>query len=148
MIGNNSEVKKINDVFDITKQCYFFIKVKNETGKFKSRIKEDKTIINNNSLLILKKEIEDIKKNVEDEIEGKQINILSNYYNSLLNLKEINKEKSCYAQNIKEIIDNYRGEKCITLKHIQQEYLLRYHKRLSLMTISRILRRHLKIHFR
>ena len=145
-IGDN--IKKIENVFDICKDSYFFIQVKNEVEKFKSNLIKNKINYNNDSLICLKKEISDITKNEDNKKEDNKINILSAFYDSINNIKEIDKEKSVYAQNIKIIFDNYNSEKCITLKYIQKEYEFRYHKHLSLMTISRILRRHLKFHFR
>ena len=63
-------------------------------------------------------------------------------------MKEMPKQNTIYAKNIKEILKGYNGEKKISLKIIQLLYQSKYHKHLSLMTISRILKNHLNMHFR
>lgn len=144
----DDNIKKIDNVFDISKDSYFFIQVKNEVENFKSNIIKNKIIVNNDFIISLKKEISNIKINEDTQLEESKINILSNFYDSIDNIRESNKANSVYAQNIKAIFENYNSEKSITLKYIQQEYELRYHKHLSRMTISRILRKHLNYHFR
>ena len=49
----------------------------------------------------MKKEISDITKNEDNKKEDNKINILSAFYDSINNIKEIDKEKSVYTQNIK-----------------------------------------------
>ena len=85
---------------------------------------------------------------IRNEIISQEINILPKYYTAFENLKEINFEKSSYAQNIKYIFEKYDGKKFITLKYIQREYEIKYNKKISLMTISRVLKKHLKFHHR
>lgn len=76
-----------------------------------------------------------------------KIAILEKFYKSLDNYFEIKKNNSEFAVNVKNILDDFGNER-ITLKLIQEEYLSRYQKKLSLMTISRILRFHLNYHYR
>ena len=49
---------------------------------------------------------------------------------------------------IKKIIDNYKGQKILNLKIISEQYEKDYSKKISIMTVSRILRNHLNLHFR
>lgn len=58
------------------------------------------------------------------------------------------KENSIYAKKIKQIIDEYKGPKTITLKYIKDKYKELYEEKISLITISRILRFHLRFRYR
>ena len=136
-LGDN---KEINDVFNITRNSYFFIQVKNDYNDFKEKIKKNNYIIDKNLISTLIEEVIDIKSKIRNETISQEINILPKYYTALENLKEINLEKSSYAQNIKYIFEKYDGKKCITLKYIQKEYEIKYNKKISLMTISWVLK--------
>jgi transposase len=145
---NFESQKEIFKVFDIGKNTFFFIQVKNQVEIFREKIMFDIIIPNNNHIKILKEEVNLISLEINNEEDLNEISITTKFYNSLSSLNEISKENSVYAKNIKEILMDYHGEKIISLKYIQLQYLSKFKQHLSLMTISRILRYHLKMHFR
>lgn len=146
--NNINGIKEVFDVNEISKDSYFCILVKNNVKKIKNLIKSTNYIPNDLHVKLLKEKINEQQDLEKNENGQKDILILSNFYKVLSNLKEINKENSGYAKKIKEILNAKKGKKVISLKYIQNQYKLKYKKYISLMTISRILRHHLKMHFR
>lgn len=142
---NNS--KQIFNIFDINDDCYFNIQVKNQINNLINEIKNENfpkdTYIN-----ILSDEIEKIKNEIKELDNSNFLEILPFFYNKLINLKEISRAESEYGLKIKKIYDEYNGKKTITLKYIKNKYKELYSKDISIMTISRIMRFHLGIHYR
>ena len=56
-LGDN---KEINDVFNITRNSYFFIQVKNNYNDFKEKINKKNNIIDKNLISTLIEEVRDI----------------------------------------------------------------------------------------
>ena len=107
-----------------------------------------KKIPNNSHINIINEEINKIKNSIElNDFYGEEL-ILENFYDRLVNLEEMTKTKTEYSTKIKYILDNYKCKKAITIKYIQNQYKELYNDNISLMTISRILRYHLKIFYR
>jgi len=145
---NKTKTNEINNIYDISKETYFFIQVKTQIEKFVSGIDKNKIIPDINYINIIKEELNEMKTRLKNNYIDNNIEIKKEFYDALINLKEKNKENSYYAKRIKEIYDDYKGEKKITLKNIQIQYQQKNNQYISLMTISRILRNHLKIHYR
>jgi len=80
----------------------------------------------------------------------KIINILPHFKEHLENMKLFDRTKTEYAKKIGNIIQEERSNhnKAITLSRIQMQYKTIYKKEISLVTISRILKNHLSLHFR
>ena len=141
-------LKKVNDVFNISHDVYFFIQVNKHIYNIQKELKENINFINQNFVDILKKEIQLVKLSVESENNDNKIMVLPQFYNQLINLKEIPKDKSKYAIKIKKILSEYKGIKTITLKIIQEKYKALFNEKISLMTISRVLKNYLGYHYR
>ena len=146
--NNKTKANEINNIFDISKETYFFIQVKTQIEKLVSGIDKNKIIPDINYINIIKEELNEMKTRLKNNCADNDIEIKREFYDALINLKEMNKENSYYAKKIKEIYDEYKGEKKITLRNIQIQYKQKNNQYISLMTISRILRNHLKIHYR
>ena len=97
---------------------------------------------------ILSEEIQKIKESDKVNKDNNFINVIKIYANRIKELVEIKQINSENADRIKEIVDNYCGQKRITLKMISLEYSKKYSKTISTMTISRILRNNLNMRFR
>jgi transposase len=137
-----------NNIFEISKEKICFIQLKNQISHFISRINKKLLIPDLNHANILKNEIKEIKILSDKNSKDKDIAIKQEFYERIINLKEMDKENTIYAKRIKEIFDEYIGEKKITLKYIQIKYNSKYNQNISLITISRILRYHLNIRFK
>ena len=145
---NEENPKEIFEVTEIVENSYFFIQVSHNVEKFKKKIISDKIIPDPSHIDILNSEINFCNTKNKNNIALKSVDILKNFYENFMKMKEMPKHNTIYANNIKEILKGYNGEKKITLKIIQSLYQSKYHKHLSLMTISRILKNHLNMHFR
>ena len=143
----NKEIKEISNILDISKECFFFIQVSKQLENIKKGY-DEKIIPDDNHISILNEEIQRLENIIKlDEVKD-NIQILPSFYDRLINLKEMDKSKSDYSLKIKKILDEYKGEKNITLNNIKNIYQENYNSNLSIMTISRVLRYHLDIHYR
>lgn len=145
---NIKEIKEVFEVNEISKNTYFCIQVKNNVKNIKNLIKNKNFIPNDSHIKLLKEKIHEQQNLENEENDQNDILILSNFCKVLNNLKESDKEKTEYAKKIKEILKEKKDKKVTSLKYIQSQYKSKYKKKISLMTISRILRHHLKMHFR
>ena len=145
---NNDELKEITNINKISKHSYFIIEVKKSFTEIKNLIVSEGYIPKDSHIQLFKTKINEIIIFEGDENETKNIEIIPYFYRKLNNLKECPKENSEYAQRIKSILSTKKGKKVITLKYIQNQYKIIYKKNISLITISRVLRFHLKMHFR
>ena len=104
--------------------------------------------ITNEDIEYIKKEILEQSNQISETGKEDSTEMLPFFYEMFKNLKEIPRNQSNNAIRIKRIIENYNGEKRLTLKMISLIYEKEYSKRISLMSVSRILRNNLKIHYR
>lgn len=125
----------------------FFIQVSKQLENIKKGY-DEKIIPDDNHIFILNEEIQRLENIIKlDEVKD-NIQILPSFYDRLINLKEMDKSKSDYSLKIKKILDEHKGEKIITLNNIKNIYQENYNSNLSIMTISRVLKYHLDIHYR
>ena len=113
---------------------------------------------NQNSLKISTQEINFLKELIgkyKNEIEAdssdtnnKTILINPLFKKSLDKFSEVKEIKTNYGKNVLEVIEKLKtNNNKINLKNIQMKYNELYNKRMSLMTFSRILRKHLNIRY-
>ena len=81
-------------------------------------------------------------------INNKTIDIIPEFKEHIFEMEKIDRTKTSYAQKIRAILETERkkNDQAITLKKIQKSYENDY-KKISLTTISRILRNHMKLHY-
>ena len=144
--SNHVQIKNFNTSNFTTNNSFFvpLIKYKN----FLKNINPQKDLIDENDLMInLKKKINAISENINNQTFSNNITLSNEFYNAFKSLNEIKKDESSLAKNIKQIIDNNKGKR-LTLKFIANEYQNTFNINLSLMTISRVMRNHLGYHYR
>ena len=133
--------------FNYNKNQSFFIIITKYTQIIK-KLNDIKSLIpDKNSLKILSDKIKNIKDSIKELEQDKNILMERKFAEHLNNFEELNKSDSIYGINIQSIL-NENENKRITLKIIYDEYWKKFHKRISSMTISRVLRYHLKYHYR
>lgn len=104
--------------------------------------------IKDEEIAIIKKEIE--KCNQEKKVNENKISIeiLPEFFQSINEIKKFELGNSDYALKIKYILDSLQKKKLnITLKKISKEYLSLYGNTISISTVSRILKNHLKMNY-
>lgn len=104
--------------------------------------------IKDEEIAIIKKEIE--KCNQEKKVNENKISIeiLPEFFLSINEIKKFELGNSDYALKIKYILDSLQKKKLnITLKKISKEYLSLYGNTISISTVSRILKNHLKMNY-
>lgn len=81
---------------------------------------------------------------------SKIIEILPSFKMHIQKMTKFDTSQTLYAKRISNIIKNERQKfnKAITLKKIQNKYIIEYKEKISLTTISRVLRNHLDLHFK
>lgn len=106
-------------------------------------IKPNKTEIN-----IIKNEIELCKNVNVKNLNPKVILVNQEFYSSIKTMKKNNLQNSDYGKEIKFILDYLKNKKDrITLKKISEKYYYFYKKKISICTVSRVLKNHLNIRF-
>lgn len=144
----STNTREIFNVSDICENSFFFLQVNKNVNEFYNNVILDKKIPNQEHINILKEEFHNVELEIlEDNKEEKLIKILPDFYMAIDGLKEIPKENSLYAKRIKSILIQYSDKKVITLKIIKMKYEIIYKEKISLITISRILRFHLGLHY-
>ena len=140
-INISNFTKNVSFYFDVTK-IYPLIKGIEDISKIN---------ITKEEISILEKKIKEIsERTISANVKNKTINILTEFKNHIENLKEVDTTQTIYAQRIKNIIEQERknSNKTISLKKIQTIYNSKYSPKRSLATISRIMKRHLHLHFK
>jgi len=140
-INISNFTKNVSFYFDVTK-IYPLIKGIEDISKIN---------ITKEEISILEKKIKEISERTKSaNVKNKTINILTEFKNHIENLKEVDTTQTIYAQRIKNIIEQERknSNKTISLKKIQTIYNSKYSPKRSLATISRIMKRHLHLHFK
>lgn len=144
---NNLILDEIFNVFNISQNNYFNIQIIKQLDNLKQALK-NKKFPSNIDLNILNNEINNINKEITYSEKINQLEILPEFYSKLINLKEMDKSKSFYATRIKRIMEEYNLEKSISLSYIKNKYKELFNQDISIMTISRVLRFHLGMHYR
>lgn len=146
-LGDNNSLKEIFNVFNISENTFFNIKMTQQINNLKESLKLN-SIPNNNDINTLNNEINNIIREIKFSEDKNNLQVLPQFYTKLQNLKEIDKGNSLYALRVKRIIEEYNSEKSISLSYIKNKYKVLFGKDISLMTVSRILRFHLGLHYR
>ena len=135
------------DPINFKKEDNFFIKVTqiNDIIKNISNIEDLKP--NEKKIKILKEKINIIKSEQNLNESERSLKIIDEFAEKFNNYKELKRDTSNYGNNIKKILSDINGTRK-SLKEIQKKYLLLFKQKISLMTISRILRYHLNLHYR
>ena len=144
----NLKDEKNCNILNFKKSSTFFFKLTNLNSILTDISNINDIYPSDNDINIIKKEIQKIKESDELNNINKVISVLKIYSDRIKDLIEVKQKNSEMANKIKEIIDNYDGEKRITLKMISMEYFRKFSKSISKMTISRILRNNLNMRFR
>lgn len=102
----------------------------------------------NNEITILQKEIEDCFEDNRPNKDFKVIKIHQTFYQMFKNMKQNDLRYTEYGQKITFIINYLKQQnETITLKKIMEKYITFYNKKISVSTISRILKNHLNIRY-
>ena len=141
-------IKKNLNILNILDNESFFIRLTNPKNIIKGI--KDLNILKpeNDEMNILKNEILKLSILTEDLKDDNYIKIIPLFFDHLTNLNELFPINSDCAIKIKKIIDEYNGNKNLTLKMISKIYEEKYSKKISLTQIRRILKNHLKMHYR
>lgn len=127
----------------------FYFKLTNINNTLKQIAKKSEIKFNQNDINSLNDElicINNLINRNDDELE--KINSIPEFYNGLKNSIQLKKQKSEKAIKIEKIINNYSGSKRLTLKMISLLYLEEYSAKIDKMTVSRILKKELDLHYR
>ena len=125
----------------------FFIPLTNYKAFIKN-IDPQKDLINGSELItVLENKLNKVSEIISNQSSENSINIAKEFYSAFISLKELKKANSNISKNISQIISNYSGKR-LTLKLIAEEYEKTHNRRLSLMTLSRVMRYHLDFHYR
>ena len=144
----NLKDEKNCNILNFKKSSTFFFKLTNLNSILTDISNINDIYPSDNDINIIKKEIQKIKESDELNNINKVISVLKIYSDRIKDLIEVKQKNSEMANKIKEIIDNYDGEKRITLKMISMEYFRKFGESISKMTVSRILRNNLNMRFR
>lgn len=148
MQNKKSDCKKIENpsIFHLKETCFLRL------NKLKVILKKIKPLqelkITDEDIYYIKKEILELSNLISVKDNEDLAEILPLFYVMFKNLKEVPRNESNNAIRIKRILDDYSGDKRLTLKMIALIYEKEYSKQISLMSVSRILRNNLKIHYR
>ena len=148
------KINKTNKDFNITnftKKDSFYFDVTKIYPLIKGIDNASEINVTEDEFLILKNKIKELsEKIISAGRKNQTINILTEFKNHLDNLKEVDSSQTIYAKRIKNIIEQERknSNKAISLKKIQTIYNSKYSPKRSLTTISRIMKRHLHLHFK
>ena len=148
MQNKSSDYKnnKNPSIFQLKETCFLRL------NKLKGILKKIKSLeelnITNKDIECIKKEILEQSNQISETDKEDSTEMLPFFYEMFKNLKEIPRNESNNAIRIKRIIEDYSGDKRLTLKMIALIYEKEYSKKISLMSVSRILRNNLKIHYR
>lgn len=96
----------------------------------------------------IEKEINECVNKYQNKNNIKSINIMPNFYKIFKDMKKIDTKNSEYGKNIKFIIDILKkNNEIITLKKIAEKYNQLFNIKISITTVSRVLKRHLNIRY-
>jgi len=144
---NANEKDKIS-ILNFMKENSFFFRLTNLNSILNNMSNIKELNPTDKDINIIKNEIQQIKESDKINTDNKVIDVLQIFYDRIKDLIEVKQTNSKKANEIKEIVDNYVGQKRLTLKMISLEYYKKYSKTISRMTISRILRNNLNMRFR
>jgi len=144
---NANEKDKIS-ILNFMKENSFFFRLTNLNSILNNMSNIKELNPTDQDINIIKNEIQQIKESDKINTDNKVIDVLQIFYDRIKDLIEVKQTNSKKANEIKEIVDNYVGQKRLTLKMISLEYYKKYSKTISRMTISRILRNNLNMRFR
>ena len=136
------------NLFGFKPTASFFIQLTNSIEKLKKLKDLNKLKLQTNEINIFKDEIYIISELIKSQSTAKYIGLLPFFYNKIINMKEIKKGNTKYAERIKKIFEEYDGTKKLTLKAINLKYQNLYNEKISNMTISRVLKNQLNMHYR
>jgi transposase len=127
--------------FDVTK---IYPCIENLNDKLELRINNEELNKLNEVIMIMRNKLNLAKSN------NNLIEIIPEFKTHFQEMKIIDRSDTPYAKKIKAIIEEERKQsnKAISLFKIQKRYKEMYNIDISLSTISRVLRRHLNLHFR
>ena len=143
--------KNTINIINFQKDSSFFFDITNIYPCIENIQDTSNLIINSYETKILNDKINEIRLILnQKKIKYKQIPILDEFKKHLAKMKSFYSSKSVYASRIGEIISSEKTKtnKVITLKKIKKIYNEKYYKSISVSTISRVLKRHLGLHFR
>ena len=139
------------NIVNFTKESTFFFDITKIYPCIDNIVNKSDFIINENEIKILRKKISDIRTNLISKlIKYKEISILNEFKEHLDKIETCDSTKSKYATRINSIIfeQKNKSNKVIILSKIKNIYSKKYKKEISLSTISRIMRKHLRLNFR
>ena len=104
--------------------------------------------INIEEINLLKEQIDECNSIKSKNSKSVVIEISPEFFDFFTKIKKYDLTKSEYSIKIKAILNDLKNSnKNVTLKQIAKDYEKKYHKKISLSTVSRILKIHLKIRY-
>ena len=146
-----NEDKSIINVLNFEKDSSFFFDITKIYPCLLNIKDYSSLIIDSNEVKLLSNKINEIRLSLNQrKIKYKEIPILDEFKKHLDEMQHFDNSKSTYAKRIKNIISSEKTKtnKVITLTKIRNIYIDKYKKNISLSTISRVMRRHLGLHFK
>ena len=98
-------------------------------------------------ILIINKEINEsisFKNNIKGD---KKIDVLPEFYENYQSMILMNKTNSSYAKKIKSIINEINIKERLSLRKIKTKYEEKFKMKISISTISRVMKNHLNLHY-
>ena len=146
-----NEDKSIINVLNFEKDSSFFFDVTKIYPCLLNIKDYSSLIIDSNEVKLLSNKINEIRLSLNQrKIKYKEIQILDEFKKHLDEMQHFDNSKSTYAKRIKNIIssEKTKSNKVITLTKIRNIYIDKYKKNISLSAISKVMRRHLGLHFK
>lgn len=145
---NQDNIKNNINIINFINEDSFFFQVTRPKSILPNSMDGIDLEINDEDLNIIKNEISKISSTIEKEKKIVKIEVIPFFLDKLNNLQEIERNKSIYSERIQKIIKEYTGQKRLTLKMISLLYLKNFLEPISQMTVSRVLRFNLDLHYR